>query len=69
MIGPVTRRVRGIAAEVRLGPEEGLPRPSVANLDSLALVRKAQLEEFICALSPAKMAAIDDALRYALGLS
>jgi len=34
-VAPVTTRQRGIPSEVALGPEEGLPRPCVANLDSI----------------------------------
>ena len=68
MVGPVTTRVRGISSEVGLGPEDGLPRPCVANLDSLVTIAKARLDERICELSSSKLAALDDALRYALGL-
>lgn len=38
IVAPVTTTVRGIATEVRLGPEEGLVSNCVANLDNLQLV-------------------------------
>jgi mRNA interferase MazF len=68
MVAPVTRRVRGIPAEVPLGPGDGLPKPSVANLDSIETVPKASLRRRLALLTPAKVAAVDDALRFALGL-
>lgn len=68
MVAPVTTRARRIAAEVPLGPEDGLSRASVANLDSLVTVRRASLRRRLAMLSPAKLAAVDAALRYALGL-
>jgi mRNA interferase MazF len=68
MVAPVTSRRRGIPGEVPLGPEDGLARPSVANLDSLVTVPRASLRRRLAMLSPAKIAAVDAALRYALGL-
>jgi len=68
IVAPVTTRIRGIAAELPLGPEDGLPRSCVANLDTLTTVDKARLEEFIVALVPPKLDAFNDALRYAVGL-
>ncbi len=38
LVAPVTSRVRGIATEVSLGPDEGLRDGSVANLDNVQLV-------------------------------
>lgn len=68
MVAPVTTRIRGIRGELPLGPEDGLPRRCAANVDSLATIRKSRAYELIGPLSPAKLAALDDALRYALGL-
>jgi mRNA interferase MazF len=64
----VTTRIRGIAAEVALGSADGLPRDCVANLDTITTINKARLQEFIAGLSPTKLAALDHALRYAVGL-
>ena len=67
-IAPVTTRQRDIPAEVALGPEDGLPRPCVANLDSITTIPKANFRERIAYLPLLKRLAIDDALRFALGV-
>jgi mRNA interferase MazF len=67
-IAPVTTRVRGIAAEVSLGPDDGLPRPCVANLDTLTIVPKQLLVERLAVLSPGRVRAIHSAIAFALGL-
>src|SRR6266567_8696775 len=63
-IAPITTRVRSIPTEVALGPEDGLPRPCAANLDSLQTIGKAVLRERIDALSPEKLAAVEEAIRF-----
>ncbi|MFH1140372.1 MAG: type II toxin-antitoxin system PemK/MazF family toxin [Chloroflexota bacterium] len=65
---PVTTRIRGIPTEVLLGPEDGLPRPCVANLDSLMTIPLRSLEEQITALNSAKLRAVEAAIRFALGM-
>ena len=65
---PVTTRVRGIPVEVPLGRAEGLPRRCVANADTVTTIPKELLVEHIGALSPDAVAALDDALRFALEL-
>ena len=65
---PVTTRIRGIPAEVRLGSEDGLPRESVANLDTIMTIPKSSLQERITSLSPEKLLAVEEALRFALAL-
>ena len=69
IVAPVTTRIRGIPTEVELGPEQGLPRVCVANLDSLATIPKRTLTGIIGLLPPAKLAAVDRAVKFALGLS
>ena len=63
---PVTTRIRGIPAEVPLGPEDGLPRPCAANLDALMTIPLRLLEERIAALNSAKLRAVEAAIRFAL---
>ena len=65
---PVTRRVRGLLAEVPLGPADGLPRPCVANADNINTVPKVSLQEYIATLSAAKLQAVEAAIHFALGL-
>ena len=67
-IAPVRTRVRGIAAEVPLGPDDGLPRPCVVNLYSLATVPKQLLAERLAVLSPARVRAIHPPSVFALRL-
>jgi mRNA-degrading endonuclease toxin of MazEF toxin-antitoxin module len=65
---PVTGRACGILVEVALGPEDGLPRSCVANADKLITVVKTHLLRRIGRLSPEKLQAVEDAVRFALAL-
>jgi mRNA interferase MazF len=67
-VAPVTTRIRHIPAEVPLGPEDGLPRACVANLDTILTIAKASLREYLASLSPEKLRAVDAAIHFALGL-
>ena len=67
-VAPVTTRIRSIPTEVELGPNDGLPQKCVANLDSLQTIRKALLRERIGILSASKLAAVEEGIRFALGL-
>ena len=65
---PLTTRARGIPTEIGLGPEDGLPRPCVANLDVINTVAKGRLQRRIAGLSADKVRAVDEAIHFALGL-
>jgi len=65
---PATTTVRGFALEVKVGKREGLPRDCIINCDWLVTVPKADLIERAGALSAAKLRAVDEALRFSLGL-
>jgi mRNA interferase MazF len=67
-VAQVTTRIRGIAVEVALGPEDGLPKQCVANLDTIATIRKEILTERLCLLRPEKVEQIDAAIRFALAI-
>ncbi len=67
-VAPVTTTIRHIPVEVPLGPDEGLPKLCVANLDSLVTISKASLEQLLTTLPAAKMQAVDAAIAFALGL-
>lgn len=69
IVAPVTSRARRIATEVALGSEDGLPRPCVANLDTITTIPKAALTQQIATLTPAKLAAVARALCFAAGLA
>ena len=67
-VAPETTRIRSIPAEVSLGPEDGLPRDCVANLDTIITIAKDSLQTRIASLRSEKMQAVDVAIRFALGL-
>jgi mRNA interferase MazF len=67
-IAPVTTRVRGIPTEVPLGPSEGLPRPCAVNLDTITTIPRRTLTQSIGILAAGKLAAVEQALAFALGL-
>ena len=67
-IAPVTTRIRGIPAEVRLGPHDGLPRECVVNLDNINTIDKGMLQQFIVGLTEERIRAVEDAIRFALGM-
>ena len=67
-VAPVTRRIRGIRAEVRLGPEDGLPRSCAVNLDSMTTIPKDTLQRYIASLHLEKLQEVDSAIHFALGL-
>ncbi len=68
-VAPITTRARRIPTEVPLGPEEGLPKPCVVNLDTLTTIPKQSLAQPIGPLSRGKLAEVERALRFTLGLS
>lgn len=68
-VAPVTTRARGIPTEVPLGPDDGLPKACVANLDTITTIPRRALSRPIGPLTPDKLGAVDRALLFALGLS
>jgi mRNA interferase MazF len=69
IVALITSRVRRIATEVALDREDELPRACVANLDTITTIPKATLTQKLTALTPAKLAAVENALRFAVGLA
>jgi mRNA interferase MazF len=67
-VAPVRTRVRGIASEVSVGRNEGLPKPGAANLDSMTTIPKRSLTKRIAMLSPHKIGEVERALHFSLGL-
>jgi mRNA interferase MazF len=66
---PVSRTVRGIPTEVRLGASDGLPKAGAANADEIVTIPREFLDRKIAVLTPGKVAELDAAIRFALGLS
>jgi mRNA interferase MazF len=68
-IAPVTRTIRAIPSELRLGLDHGLRASSVANCDTLQTIPKALLgPRPIGRLTPLELVELDGTLRYALGI-
>ena len=68
-VAPITTRIRDIPVEVPLGPADGLPRACVANLDAIATIPVANLRDFVAGLSARRLAEIEAAIHFALGLA
>ena len=68
-VAEVTRTIRNIPVEIALGPEDGLPKRCIVNLDVINTIPKNLLTERITVLSAAKIEEIESALRFALDLS
>lgn len=66
---PITRTIRGIRSEVEVGPDEGLPAPSVISCDNVITV---SIEAFdrspVGFLGLEARVRLDQALRYALDI-
>lgn len=56
LAAPVTRTVRGIPTELRLGPADGMPADCAASFDNLTVIPQAFLTDHICTLDPARIA-------------
>jgi mRNA interferase MazF len=69
IVAEVTTTVRDIAQEVPLGPEEGLTRASVANLDNVHVVAKAIIGACLGSVAPRRQREIKRALGHALAWS
>ena len=67
-IAEVTTTIRGIPVEVVLGPEDGLPKKCVANLDTIATIRKDLLTKRITLLRNERLQQIDAAIKFSLSL-
>jgi mRNA interferase MazF len=67
-VAEVTTQIRSIPVEVALGPEDGLPKRCVANLDTIVTIRKELLIERITMLRNGKAEQIDAAIRFALSI-
>ena len=68
-VAPLTTVIREIPTEVLLTPAaDGVPEESVVNLDNLQTIQKAQVGRLITTLSSLRMAQIEDALCFALGM-
>jgi mRNA interferase MazF len=67
-VAEVTTTIRGIPVEVELGPEDGLPKKCVVNLDTIVTIRKDLLIERIAILRDEKIELINSAIKFTLSL-
>jgi mRNA interferase MazF len=67
-VAVVTTTTRGIPSEVTLDHRDGFPVACAVNCDDLVTIDKSRLEQRRGALSTARLAEFDDALRFALQL-
>lgn len=66
LAAPITRTIRSIPTEVRLGVDDGMPSECAASFDNLRVVPKAYLVDRVCALDPIRMVGTCRALRAAV---
>ncbi len=69
VVALVTRTVRELPTEVKVGRQEGLPRPCVVNLDNILTIPKARLTRQLGALSQDKVEQLNQAIKTALDVS
>jgi mRNA interferase MazF len=67
VVALIARTNRGIATEVELGPEDGMPIPCVVSLDNLRTVPQALLVETLTTLDAARIDQICRALARSTG--
>ncbi len=67
-VAPITSVIRNIPSEVFLSKEDGMPMDCAVNCDHLQTVSKGKIGALIASLSPAKMADVGRAIRFALEL-
>jgi mRNA interferase MazF len=68
-VAPITRTIRNIPVEVRVGRPDGLPADGVVNLDDITTIPKTLLKNRMTRLSGEKTAEIELAIRFALDLA
>ena len=68
-VAEVSTTIRNIPVEVDLGPDEGLPRACVANLDNMHAVAIKRLTSKIGRLAADRRADVERALGYALDIA
>lgn len=68
-VAPLTRTIRSIPSEVKLGKSDGLDVACVVNLDDIQTIRKTVLVERVTRLSGEKLEKVAQAVDFSLGLS
>lgn len=66
LVAPVTSTVRGVSTEVSVGAEDGIAKPSVANVDNLQLVARDRLVRRVGRARPSTLSSLCTALSIAV---
>ncbi|HJS59709.1 MAG TPA: type II toxin-antitoxin system PemK/MazF family toxin [Vicinamibacteria bacterium] len=66
---PVHTRRDALATQVEIGVEDGLKHESSIHCDALVSLPKSMLTDYVASLVPARLRALDQALRVALALA
>jgi mRNA interferase MazF len=69
MAAPVTRTIRGLATEVVLTPEEGMPVACAANFDHISLAQRGRIGALLCELRAERWPEVRAALLVACGFA
>jgi mRNA interferase MazF len=69
IVAPVTRTIRGIATEVLLGADDGLPVACALNFDHIALAQKTRLGRVLARLREERWDEVRRALLLGCGFS
>jgi mRNA interferase MazF len=67
-VAPITSTIRNIPSEVFLSKEDGMPLDCAVNCDHLQTVSKGKIGPLLTSLTPAKMADVGSAIRFALDI-
>ena len=67
IVVPVTRTIRGVATEVILTPDDGMPVISTLNFDHIALAQRQRIGAMLCSLSEERWPEVQRALMIACG--
>jgi mRNA interferase MazF len=67
-IAPITTTIRGVPSEVPLSAADGLMGDCAANFYNVQTVPKSKVGAWISTLTPQRMAEVDRALQFALGI-
>jgi len=65
---PISTTIRGVPSEVQLSAVDGMMADCAANFYNVQTVPKAKLGAWITTLSPQRLAEVNDALQFALGI-
>jgi mRNA interferase MazF len=67
IVAPVTRTIRGLASEVFLTPDDGMPLECALNFDHVSLAQRDRIGPTLCTLPESKWSEVRRALLVACG--